>query len=530
MVIHCRENNPGVEIQIRDKPGAPSGIEGPVPDHAMLFFSVEFLYVFLPVAAVGYWLVARLTGGRRDLAIGWLIGASLVFYGLWNPLYLFLLGTSILVNYALGQYLQVKRSKAVLVLALAFNLGLLSWYKYLGFFAGIASAVSGQGFELTAVVLPLAISFFTFQQIAWVVDNYRGELLEGKVRFGEYVLFVVFFPQLIAGPIVHHSELIPQFRSGELLRFRSDHLATALAFFIIGMFKKVVLADNIAPMPATVFDGAAWGISYGFVDTWVAAIAYPLQVYLDFSAYGDMAIGLALLFNIRLPINFDSPHKSLQMVEYWRRWHMTLGRFMRGYVFIPLGGSRVGPLRNHFNVVVTLALAGLWHGAGWTFVIWGTAHGVLQAVYLLWRKHTKWRMPMLLAWLVTFFATTVAHSFFPAHNLESALLALEIMFMVSDTPVQAANTAGGTYLLILATFIGALLLPSTRLLMSDRYEPTTYDNNTVSASEALRIPVLDGLRLAFNTRWLMFLAAVGGTTLYLIFSTSSVQDFVYFQF
>lgn len=496
----------------------------------MLFFSYEFLYLFLPVVFLGFWALVRLSGQNLKICLLWLVSASLVFYGYWKPIYLLLIGTSILINFFVGRYLHAHKSRPLLVLALVFNLGLLSYYKYLGFFASIFNDLTGQSLTVGDIVLPLAISFFTFQQVAWVVDNYTRHVSEGRVDFGEYLLFVVFFPQLIAGPIVHHSEIIPQFRDRSILRFNPDNVATGLAIFIIGMFKKVVLADNIAPMPATVFNGAAWGITYGAFDTWLATVAYPMQVYFDFSAYGDMAIGLGLLFNIRLPINFESPHKSLTMVEYWRRWHMTLGRFLRSYVYIPLGGNRKGFPRTCVHVVITLALGGLWHGAGWTFVLWGTSHGLFQVVNLIWSRFSPWRLPVLLAWLATFLATTVAHSFFPAHDMESAVRVLKVMFFISDDPAQAANISLQAYALIIGSFIGVLVFPSSRQLISERYTPIQFDNNTISERAALQIPVLDSLRIRLTWPWLGYLAAVAGITLYTLLNASTVQEFVYFQF
>ncbi len=496
----------------------------------MLFFSVEFLYLFLPIVGLGFYAMARLSRANLRLCLLWLVGASLVFYGYWNPAYLLLIGSSIMVNFLVGRHLHGRKNRPLLILTLVFNLGLLSYYKYLGFFASIYNALAGQAVSVGDIVLPLAISFFTFQQIAWVVDNYTNHVSEGRVDFGEYLLFVVFFPQLIAGPIVHHSELIPQFRNPDILRFNAANFATGMAIFIIGMFKKVVLADNIAPMPATIFDGAAWGMTYSAFDTWLAAVAYPMQVYFDFSAYGDMAIGLALIFNIRLPINFESPHKSLTMIEYWRRWHMTLGRFLRSYVYIPLGGNRKGFTRTCINVVITLALGGLWHGAGWTFVIWGTLHGVFQAVNLVWVRWSPWRLPVLLAWFVTFFATTVAHSFFPAHNLDSAIRVLEVMFFISDTPAQAANISPAAYALVIGSFIGVLIFPSTRQLISERFTPIQFDSNTISATAALRFPALDALRIRFTWPWLCYLSLVAAVTLFTLLNATTVQEFVYFQF
>ncbi len=496
----------------------------------MLFFAFEFLYIFMPVLLLGYFSLARMSPGNVKLCTLWLIACSLVFYGYWNPVYLLLLGTSIGVNYTVGRYLYQHKLRTLFILAVVFNLGLLSYYKYLGFFADIFNALSGQAVDVGQIILPLAISFFTFQQIAWVVDNYLGRVEEGRVGFDEYLLFVVFFPQLIAGPIVHHSELIPQFRHPAITRYDANNFATGVAIFIIGMFKKVVLADNIAPTADVIFGGAAWGITYSAFDTWVAAVAYPIQVYFDFSAYGDMAIGLGLMFNIRLPVNFESPFRAATYVEYWRRWHMTLGRFMRTYVYIPLGGNRVLLPRAYFNAIITLTLAGMWHGAGWTFLLWGFFHGVLQVVNQIWMQFTPWRLPLLLAWFLTYLGTTVVHVFFPSHDLDSAIRVLEVMFFLSDAPAQDANLSMGAYALVGAAFVGTLILPNSRQLIGDHFQPLQFDSNTISARTALRIPVLDDLRIHWNWQWLLFLSAVALASLYTLLASSTVQEFVYFQF
>lgn len=496
----------------------------------MLFFAFEFLYIFLPIAAIVFYILGRLPNANLRVCLLWLIASSLVFYGYWNPSYLLLIGCSMVVNYTLGRFLFSNKNRPVFILAIAFNLGLISYFKYLGFFADIYSAVSGQAVTVGDIVLPLAISFFTFQQIAWVVDNYTSHVSEGSVDFGEYVLFVAFFPQLIAGPIVHHSEIIPQFRDRSILKFQPENFTTGVAIFVIGLFKKVVIADNLAPSVHTVFDGAALGLTFGFVDTWIAAIAFPMQVYFDFSGYADMAIGLALMFNIRLPINFESPFKSFTITEYWRRWHMTLSRFLRVYLYIPLGGSRRGYNRTYINVMITMLLGGLWHGAGWPFVFWGAAHGLLQVIHQLWARFSSWRMPRWAGWLLTLLGTTVAHSFFAAYDIEAAFRVLGQMFAVGDAPTTAANFSGYTLTLIGATFIGTLVLPSTRQLVQGRFKPIEFDTNTVSADMAIRVPWLDGLRIQWNWRWLGYLTALVLLTVYTLLDTTTVQEFIYFQF
>ena len=345
----------------------------------MLFSSVEFIFLFLPTVAAVYFGLAHLMGRRTALA--WLIVSSLVFYGFWNPPYLALLVGSIAGNYFLGQTLARRASKPLLGLGVAFNLGLIAYFKYADFFIGNAGTLFGAELPAADIVLPLAISFFTFQQIAFLVDVYQGKVDDPD--FLHYALFVSFFPQLIAGPIVHHSEVIPQFRSEKAFHPNWSGLWAGLAIFLVGLQKKIVLADGIAAYANSVFDGAA-ATAPTFFPAWIGALAYTFQLYFDFSGYTDMAIGLALIFGITLPLNFDSPYKAVNIIDFWRRWHMTLARFLRVYLYVPLGGNRKGQPRRYVNLMVTMLLGGLWHGASWTFVFWGGLHGAYLAINHAW--------------------------------------------------------------------------------------------------------------------------------------------------
>ncbi|MBP0000509.1 MAG: MBOAT family protein [Cyanobacteria bacterium SID2] len=397
----------------------------------MLFNSYEFIFGFLPIALIGFFAIGR--WGYARIAIGWLVAASLFFYGWWNPPYLLLLLFSIGFNYSIGRVLSSdtmssSHRKWVLFGGIATNLALIGYFKYANFFASIVNDLLGTSIDFGTIVLPLAISFFTFQQIAYLVDAYREETKE--YNFLKYSLFVSFFPQLIAGPIVHHDDVIPQFSKRKILRFDSDDMAIGLTTFSLGLFKKVVFADTIATYANPVFTAASNGVEIGFFQGWIGALAYTLQLYFDFSGYSDMAIGAARLFGIRLPLNFNSPYKSVSIADFWRRWHMTLSRFLRDYLYIPLGGNRKGEVRRYVNLMVTMLLGGLWHGAGWTFVLWGGLHGAYLVVHRWWEKTT----PSIETWwyrwsarLVTFVAVVVSWVLFRAIDLSSALAVLRGM-------------------------------------------------------------------------------------------------------
>jgi alginate O-acetyltransferase complex protein AlgI len=342
----------------------------------MLFNSPSFIFIFLPITVLGFYLIG--SRGYYRIAVSWLVGASFVFYGYWNPAYVWLLLGSILFNYVAGIFLSENRKKIVLVLGVAVNLGLLGYFKYANFFIDNINALIGSDIVFDQVILPLAISFFTFQQITYLVDSYRG--LSKEHSFLHYCLFVTFFPQLIAGPIVHHHEMLPQFAKDALYRFKTENITLGLTIFIIGLFKKLVIADGVAVYVSPVFESAELSTNLAFFAAWGGALAYTFQLYFDFSGYSDMAIGIARMFGIVLPANFFSPYKATSIIEFWRRWHITLSRFFKNYLYIPMGGGRKGVIQNMLNLFVTMLLGGLWHGASWTFIIWGGMHGLGLAV------------------------------------------------------------------------------------------------------------------------------------------------------
>jgi len=310
----------------------------------------------------------------------------------------------------------------LLAFGVAVNLGLIAYFKYAGFLAGAANQMFGTRIDLGEITLPLAISFFTFQQIAYLVDARRG--ITSERNFLHYCLFVVFFPQLIAGPIIHHKEVLPQFARGETFRLRAANLTIGLTIFAIGLFKKVVVADSLAEIASPAFAAADAGANVEFFQAWGGTLAYSLQLYFDFSGYSDMAIGLARLFGIRLPINFNAPYRATSIIDFWRRWHMTLSRFLRDYLYIPLGGSRRGKAWRYINVMITMLLGGLWHGASWTFVIWGGVHGLMLVANIAWRAVVPWHIDRwwsrAAACAATFLAVTLAWVPFRAETFAGA--------------------------------------------------------------------------------------------------------------
>ncbi|MES2444544.1 MAG: MBOAT family O-acyltransferase [Pseudomonadota bacterium] len=387
----------------------------------MLFNSVPFLVAFLPAALALFYLAARLGGGE---AARWtLIAASFFFYAWTLPWHLLLLVGSLLINFQAGRWIEAAEGDRRWWLTagfIALNLGLIAWFKYLDFLIGTISAALGFDPHFLAIALPLAISFFTFQQIAYLVNAYRGQSLQPTIS--EYMSFVAFFPHLIAGPLVQHSDIIPQFRDPRTYRFDLERFTAGLTVFLLGLAKKVVLADQFGVYADTTFNGVARAIDPTLWEAWGGILAYTLQLYFDFSGYSDMAIGLGLMFGIVMPVNFNSPYKATSIIDFWGRWHMTLSRFLRDFLYVPLGGNRKGPVRRYANLMLTMLLGGLWHGAAWTFVLWGGLHGAYLMVNHGFRavaKGVQGRAVALLGWALTFVAVALAWVPFRAHDLKS---------------------------------------------------------------------------------------------------------------
>jgi len=404
----------------------------------MLFNSYGFILGFMPVVLLGYhWLSRQISG---TAAIRWLVLCSLFFYGWWNPVYLLLLGGSMAANFVLGEQIHRRRgrpAKLLFIAGVVLNLALIGWFKYAGFLAAAINSAGGS-LPVPQIILPLAISFFTFQQIAFLADAYAGN--HGGYSFTRYSLFVTFFPQLIAGPIVHHQEMMPQFAANRA-GLRAAELSMGLCLFTVGLLKKAVFADSIAQYANPVFDAAVAGNAPQLLEAWGGALAYTLQLYFDFSGYSDMALGLAFCFGIRLPLNFNSPYKSLSIIDFWRRWHMTLSRFLRDYLYIALGGNRGGNYKRYRNLLLTMLLGGLWHGAGWNFLIWGALHGGYLLVNNGWRSAVKKIglpvLPSWLAWLITMLAVIVGWVFFRATDFSSAVLILQGMLGLNGVSLPA---------------------------------------------------------------------------------------------
>ena len=410
----------------------------------MLFNSIEYIFFFLPTTFFIYFflLSKRLVVGAK----GFLVFASLFFYSWWNPIYLPIILVSMLFNYTIGNILSkdsfyVKISKKnIITFGILANIALLGYFKYADFFIENYNYIWNENVGLYHLALPLGISFFTFQQISYLVDSYKGETKE--YDFLNYALFVTFFPQLIAGPIVHHKEMMPQFASKWNLAKRYKNIATGLFVFSIGLFKKVVIADTFATWATNGFDHAQ---HLNMLEAWATSLSYTFQLYFDFSGYTDMAIGAALLFNIRLPQNFDSPYKSKDIQEFWRRWHITLSHFLRDYIYIPLGGSRVVEWKIYRNLLITFLLGGLWHGAGWTFVFWGFLHGMALVIHRIWKK-LGFTMHVVLAWFITFNFVNIAWVFFRAKDFKDAIDIVKSMFSISNLYVSEKFASAFKYL------------------------------------------------------------------------------------
>jgi D-alanyl-lipoteichoic acid acyltransferase DltB (MBOAT superfamily) len=330
--------------------------------------------------------------------------------------------------------------KVLLVMGIFFNISLLAYFKYRDFFIENINTLFQTHFPLLHLTLPLAISFFTFQQIAYLVDSHKG--LTKEYDFLNYALFVTFFPQLIAGPIVHHKEMMPQFAKARNKIINYNHIAMGLFIFSMGLFKKVIIADTFATWATTGFDVAT---TLNLFEAWATSLSYTFQLYFDFSGYTDMAIGAALLFNIKLPINFNSPYKAKDIQDFWRRWHITLSRFLRDYIYIPLGGNRKGSVRTYTNLMATFILGGIWHGAGWTFIFWGFLHGFALAVHRAW-SNLGFKLWGWVAWLITFNFLNITWVFFRAKEWDDATKVLNSMFSLDNVVLPKALESKLTFL------------------------------------------------------------------------------------
>ncbi len=522
----------------------------------MLFNSYEFVFLFLPIVLLLFYTTG--SKGYNRISILWLVAASLFFYAWWKPIYFWLISASILFNFSTGVGLrnlyQSSKGYLLLVAGIGFNVSLLGFFKYANFFVDNVNVITGSTYHLETIILPLAISFFTFQQITYLVDVFKDN--STKCNFLNYCLFITFFPQLIAGPIVYHKEMLPQFAKNLMGKINHEHLAVGLTIFFIGLFKKVVFADGIEIYATTVFDAAKQGATLSFFEAWGGAFAYTFQLYFDFSGYSDMAIGLARMFGLYLPLNFHSPYKAVNIIEFWKRWHITLSRFLRDYLYIPLGGNRKTKFRRYLNLMITMILGGLWHGAGWTFVIWGALHGFYIVINHVWRSirsaighdldRSNW-LGRKLSQFITFLAVVVAWVFFRAENLEESIAILKGMagmngfFLPEIYMVYLNKIAGaGDFLANLGLQFMHLEYFDTKketvslfsLLLIIWYAPNTYQFmlRYQPALDIYKGKMLSGKSIfvfSFTVGWAFIIATIA---VYSLINVSKAGAFLYFNF
>ncbi len=478
----------------------------------MLFNSHSFIFLFLPVVLLGYFALGR----RSHLApVVWLTLASLVFYAFGGWQFVPLLLASIAFNYGVGHLLIARKLPpgarfAVLTTGVAGDLLVLGIFKYAGFFAANFNALFSTGF-VVKIMLPVGVSFYTFTQIAFLVDAFRGNV--ARYALPHYALFVTYFPHLIAGPILHHKDMIPQFERAETKRPDPHLILCGLVIFAIGLFKKTCLADGIQPLVAQAFGPNV----PTFDQAWIGVLAYTFQLYFDFSGYSDMAIGISLVFGIFLPLNFNSPYKAISIIDFWRRWHMSLSQFLRDYLYIPLGGNRHGRVLRYVNLMITMLLGGLWHGAAWTFVAWGALHGIYLCINHAW-SHFGPKAPPRFARLadiagliLTFLAVVIAWVFFRAPDMAIALSVLSKM-------VDPGNIALGRVEMVYALFVAiyaalAWFAPNTQEIMG-------YDHKNRTVGEGLRAQRMRPL----------FLYATAAVLAFGILGIQQHSEFIYFRF
>jgi len=498
----------------------------------MLFPTGEFLFVYLPITVGMFFLIARLAGPRA--AAAWLMLASLFFYSFWRPVHVLLLVASIVFNYCAGGMILRAREggdplapRRVLTFVIGTNLAVLAYFKYSNFLIATLNDLTALNIPTLDVALPIGISFFTFTQIAYLADVYAGKAVErSPVR---YSLFVTYFPHLVAGPVLHHAQMMPQFREERVYRPELRNFTIGIAFLALGLIKKVLIADSFAPIANDVF-GAAGGGNLPTETAWRGILAYTMQIYFDFSGYSDMAVGLSMLIGVRLPYNFDSPYKSTSIVDFWRRWHMTLSAFLRDYLYIALGGNRKGKARRYVNLLLTMVLGGLWHGASWTFVIWGALHGMYLMVNHGWRfAVSRFRtsdqpgnplasfVGRALASALTLLCVVVAWVLFRADSVHSAMNLLTSMFSVGTFPDSAPEPHHMVQWIWLAVFMVIVkVLPNSQEIVDG------WLTRCLSVISAARARPLMGLLVGAGVVIVALMAMIS--------ESRSVTEFIYFNF
>lgn len=487
----------------------------------MLFNSYVFILLFLPLCLVGYFGLNHFK--KYNLAQAFLLGMSLWFYGYFNISYLAIILVSIVVNYLftllMARAAQPLLRKLLVITAVLLNLGILFYYKYFDFFLMNLNRFAHTDFALHNILLPLGISFFTFQQVSYVVDAYRGEVQQ--YNFLQYASFVAYFPQLIAGPIVTHDELIPQFMDLGKKQFNWDNFAKGLYMFVLGLAKKVLIADMFGV-------AANWGFAnVELLDTTNAifsSLAYTIQIYFDFSGYCDMAIGIGQMMNLDLPVNFDSPYKALTIDEFWHRWHKTLTRFFTKYIYIPLGGSRKGTLRTYLNIMIVYCASGLWHGANYTYIAWGLMQGVLTVINRIWKDKIQKLHPGF-SWCITFSLVCLSMTLFRANSVTDFLTIVKRLLVMDFGPVNE-------------NIVNAFLLPEIQILIRHvpqlaflEYQPTLLLTFFYGGAMALILGVRNAHEhmLAFQPSLKNALCIVV-LLVWCILSFAGVSTFLYFNF
>lgn len=482
----------------------------------MLFNSHEFIFLFLPLTLVGFYAFHWI--GRPRWAWSYLTTASIFFYSYWNFIYAPIFYVSLVANLLLLTVLVyghfgARGRKLAIVLGVCINLGGIAYFKYRVFVENTYRALVGMPLSEEIVFIPLGISFFTFQELACLIEAYKGGINAIDRKY--FPLFISFFPQLIAGPIVLHDEFFPQLKDFRWREYLTDKFAVGLSVFIVGLFKKTVMADSLGDFADEFFNSLIG--EPGLIAAWQGVLAYTFQLYFDFSGYSDMAVGLGALCGFRIPPNFESPYKAVSIQDFWRRWHMTLSRFLRDYLYIPLGGNRSGRWKVNRNLLVTMALGGLWHGANWTFVIWGTYHGVLLMVH---RKVSQYPfrignayLHLRLSQLVTFTLVVFGWAIFRSNSWAQAQLVVSAM-MAGEVDIFSANPLCWVYLA--GAFLVTAFFPNTGQVFSRLGRFQLMDAG-ISAPVAIRYPLL----LAIG---------IGLMGVFAILSISVNSKFLYFQF
>ncbi len=435
----------------------------------MVFSSYIFLFFFLPVALAGYYALSKWSG--RKVSRIFLVCMCGLFYGWFNIDYLWILIISILFNYFLSMILSGTNGagrKWLYILGIAGNLGLLGYFKYYDFFIFNINFIFESDFLLKNILLPLGISFFTFQQISYLHEIYSGKLSK-NYSFTDYTLFVAFFPQLIAGPIVMPEEMMSQFAKEDSHRFQPENFAPGLWLFAAGLAKKTILADTFAVWADDRFALEALSSP----EAWQATFGYMLQIYFDFSGYCDMAMGIGLMYNVRLPLNFDMPYQASNIQDFWKRWHITLGRFLASFVYFPLGGSRSGQARTLVNLFLTFLVSGIWHGAGWLFILWGALHGAAIVLHRIWWDILHFRMPVWCGRILTFIFVMLAWVLFRAETLEQAKTMYGALFKIniSDFIVYFSDFSAFESFLVFWGTLGLLFLPLSAARLAEKFKP-----------------------------------------------------------